>query len=168
MNETALIGTVELEEDAQQGRYLIFNLRKDHFGIEIKYVTEIIGIQQITTLPGVPPYIKGIINLRGEIVPVMDVRLRFGLEELEYNDRTCVIIARFGEINIGLIVDCVTEVLTIRESCVVSPPEINKTSNKFIKGIAKFDKRIILLLDYERILDGEDIDIESIISKCCK
>lgn len=157
MNDIIASETADMQEDTQYGRYLTFEISNEHYGIEIKYVIEIIGIQPITALPEVPAYIKGIINLRGEIIPVMDVRRRFFKKELSYNDRTCIIISCFDGLNIGLIVDCVSEVLTIPDSGTVPPPEINKTSNRFIKSIGKVDNKIILLLDYEKLLDGKDV-----------
>lgn len=94
-----------IEEDTLKGRYLIFTLDKETYGVEIKYVTEIIGIQTITEIPELPEYVKGIINLRGKIIPVMDVRLRFKKEPKEYNDRTCIIVLDIRDLTIGLIVD---------------------------------------------------------------
>ena len=93
---------LELEEDTQKGRYLTFGLGNEAYGIEIEHVTEIIGIQAITELPELPEYIRGIINLRGKIIPVMDVRLRFKKEFREYNDRTCIIVIDISGISIGL------------------------------------------------------------------
>ncbi len=103
----------ELEEDTQKGRFLTFLIGKETYGIEIIYVTEIIGIQAITEMPETPDYLKGIINLRGKIIPVMDVRLRFGKQPREYDDRTCVIVIDLSGISMGLIVDSVSEVLSI-------------------------------------------------------
>jgi purine-binding chemotaxis protein CheW len=158
MSETTIAGINEAAEDTQQGRYLTFNLGAESFGLEIRYVREIIGMQPITPLPGLPAYIKGIINLRGGIIPVVDVRMRFGKEPLEYNDRTCIIVACFDGMDIGLIVDSVSEVLSIPDSEIVPPPEINRSSNRFIKGIGKVGNDVKLLLDYQRLLNGEDIE----------
>ena len=146
----------EAEEDTQSGRFLTFNLDKEYYGIEIKFVTEIINMMPITTIPGLPDYIKGIINLRGKIIPVMDVRLRFNKPVLEYNDRTCVIVALIDNMDIGFIVDSVAEVLTIPETDIVDPPEINKSSNRFIKGIGKVGEEIKLLLDFNSMINCSD------------
>ena len=94
-------------EDAQEGRFLIFSLDSEKFGVEIRYVTEIIGFQPITEIPDMPEYMKGIVNLRGKIIPVMDVRLRFRKEPKAYNDRTCVIVLDIRDISVDLIVDSV-------------------------------------------------------------
>ncbi|WP_440834640.1 chemotaxis protein CheW [Paenibacillus sp. 22594] len=145
-----------LEEDTQMGKYLTFSLEKEYYGIEIKYVTEIIGIQTITGVPELPDYIKGIINLRGKIIPVMDVRLRFKKYSKAYNDRTCIIVVDMEEISVGLIVDSVSEVLSIGEGEIVPPPEIQKSGNRFIKGIGKVGNEVKLLLDCDKLLNEED------------
>lgn len=150
---------LEMEEDTQRGKFLTFSLGKEDFGIEIKYVTEIIGIQSITAVPELPAYINGIINLRGKIIPVMDVRLRFGKPVREYDDRTCIIVIDISEISIGLIVDRVSEVLDIPESEIVPPPQFDKgTQHRFIKGIGKVGNDVKLLLDCEKLLNDNEID----------
>ncbi|RCX20162.1 purine-binding chemotaxis protein CheW [Anaerobacterium chartisolvens] len=150
---------MEMEEDTQKGRFLTFSLDRESFGIEIKYVTEIIGIQTITEIPELPEYVKGIINLRGKIIPVMDVRLRFKKQSREYNDRTCVIVVDINDISIGLIVDSVSEVLAIPEQDIVEPPKMNKgLSNRYIKMIAKVGNDVKLLLDCEKLLTGDELE----------
>jgi len=150
---------MEMEEDTQKGKFLIFSLGKEDYGIEIMYVTEIIGIQSITEVPELPVYIKGIINLRGKIIPVMDVRLRFGKPEREYDERTCVIVIDIKDASIGLIVDRVSEVLTISETEIVPPPQLDKDyQRKYIKGIGKVEREVKLLLDCEKLLNDNEID----------
>ncbi|MGE5613578.1 MAG: chemotaxis protein CheW [Bacillota bacterium] len=151
--------TVEMEEDTQKGRFLTFSLGQESYGIEINYVTEIIGIQPITEIPELPDYIKGVINLRGKIIPVMDVRLRFKKEPKEYNDRTCVIVIDIKDVSIGLIVDSVSEVLTIQEKDIVKSPKMNKDfNNKYIKGIGKTGSDVKLLLDCEKLLTESEME----------
>jgi len=150
--------TIEMEEDTQKGRYLTFSLGQEIYGIEISYVTEIIGIQAITKIPELPEYVKGIINLRGKIIPVMDVRLRFRKEPKEYNDRTCIIVIEINKTSIGLIVDSVAEVLKIPEGEIVEPPQINKGYNRYIKSIGKVGNDVKLLLDCEKLLSEEELD----------
>ena len=151
--------TLDMEEDTQKGRYLTFSLGDESYGIEIKYVTEIIGIQTITEIPELPEYVKGVINLRGKIIPVMDVRLRFKKEAREYNDRTCVIVIDINDISIGLIVDSVAEVLTIPEEDIVEPPKMNKSfSNRYIKNIGKVGNGVKLLLDCEKLLTEDELE----------
>ncbi|MBV7273812.1 purine-binding chemotaxis protein CheW [Clostridium sp. PL3] len=154
-NEQLLIDN---REDTQKGRFLTFTLGSEAYGIEIKYVTEIIGVQEITEVPELPGYIRGIINLRGKIIPVMDVRLRFGKEFKEYNDRTCVIVIDIQDISVGLIVDNVSEVISIQEQDIVAPPDLNKGSgNKYIKGIGKVGSKVKLLLDCKKLLTDDEI-----------
>ncbi len=153
---------VELEEDTQKDRYLTFILESECYGIEIKYVTEIIGLQAITVIPELPEYVKGIINLRGKIIPVIDVRLRFKKVAKEYNDRTCVIVVDISNLSIGLIVDSVAEVLTIPEQDIVEPPQVNKeANNRYIKKIGKVGTAVKLLLDCERLLSENEIEVLS-------
>jgi len=155
----AIENTVEMEEDTQKGRFLTFSLDKESYGVEIKYVTEIIGIQPITEIPELAEYIKGIINLRGKIIPVMDVRLRFKKPPREYNDRTCVIVIDIRDISIGLIVDSVSEVLVIPEQDIVEPPQMNRGfNNRYIKKIGKVGNDVKLLLDCEKMLTQDELE----------
>jgi purine-binding chemotaxis protein CheW len=157
--EEIIDNTQLLEEDTQKGRFLTFSLDKESYGIEIKYVIEIIGLQEITEVPELPDYIKGIINLRGKIIPVMDIRLRFKKSEKEYNDRTCVIVVEIQDIPIGIIVDTVSEVLTIPEEDIVDPPQMNKGyRNRYIKNIGKVGKEVKLLIDCEKLLTEDEIE----------
>jgi len=151
-------GAIELEEDTLKDRYLTFSIGNEGYGIELKYVTEIVGIQTITEIPELPEYVKGIMNLRGKIIPVIDVRLRFRKEPKEYNDRTCIIVIDIKGISVGLIVDAVSEVITIPEQDTVDPPQINKgASNKYIKKIGKADNDVKLLIDCEKLLSEDEL-----------
>ena len=153
--------TYQEEEDEQKDKYLAFNLGEESYGIEIRYVTEIVGIQDITVVPEVPQYIKGIINLRGQIIPVMDVRLRFKKPFQPYNDRTCIIVVQIGQIDIGLIVDKVAEVVSIPNSNIVPPPEFTQVNNRYIQGIGKLEEEVKLLLDCNKLIhEQESILIE--------
>lgn len=147
---------MEEEEDTQKDRYLTFQTGSEVYGIEIKYVTEIIGIQPITEIPELPDYMKGIINLRGKIIPVMDIRLRFKKAPREYNDRTCVIVIDINALSIGLIVDSVAEVLTIPEEDIVSPPDVKGGKSHFMKGIGKAGNEVKLILDCEHLLNEQE------------
>ncbi len=149
---------LEQEEDTQKGKFLTFSMGNEMYGIEIKYVIEIIGIQPITEVPELPEYIRGIINLRGKIIPVMDVRLRFKKPFREYNDRTCIVVIDTNDISIGLIVDNVSEVLVIKEEEIVSPPDISNGGRKFIKGVGKVGSEVKLLLDCEKLLNDNEIE----------
>jgi len=154
-----LKNTLETEEDILKDRYLIFFLANENYGIEVRHVTEIIGMQAITDIPELPEYVKGIINLRGKIIPVMDVRLRFKKEPKEYTDRTCIIVVDIGSIPLGLVVDGVSEVITIPESDIVPPPNINKDyMNRYIKNIGKVGEEVKLLLDCTRLLTESELE----------
>ncbi len=150
---------MDFQEDAQKDKYLTFELGKECYGIDINYVTEIIGIQAITEIPEMPEYIKGIINLRGKIIPVMDVRCRFKKQYKEYNDRTCIIVVDMEELLVGLIVDSVAEVTTIPSEDVVEPPQNHMgIGNRYIKGIGKVGNAIKLLLDCKRLLAEDELE----------
>jgi len=144
-------------EDTQHGRYLTFNVGSEVFGLEIEYVTEIISMQPITRIPQVAEYIKGIINLRGKIIPVIDIRLKFKKEELEYNDRTCIVVIDVEDIIVGLIVDKVSEVMTIDDEQIAPPPN-SKTGahNRYIKGVGKINGEVKLLLDCNKLFDEDE------------
>lgn len=155
---------LEQEEDTQKDRFLTFLIGNEFYGIEIRFVTEIIGIQAVTEVPGLPGYIRGIINLRGKIIPVMDVRLRFKKPFREYNDRTCIIVVDIKDVSIGLIVDSVSEVLTIPEQDIVEPPQMNKGfNNRYIKRIGKVGNDVKLLLDCEKLLTEDEIENLSVV-----
>lgn len=146
-------------EDTQKGRYLIFSIDNESYGIGIQYVTEIIGIQAITEVPELPDYVKGITNLRGKIIPVMDVRLRFKKKAKEYNDRTCIIVVDMMDMSVGLIVDSVSEVITINESDISDLPSMNQVhQNHYVKSIGKIGNDVRLLLDCEKLLTDEDMN----------
>lgn len=146
------------QEDTQHGRFLTFIVGEEVFGIEISFVKEIIGLQPVTALPEVPEHIKGIINLRGKIIPVVDVRLKFKKEPIAYTDRTCIIVLDAGDLTAGLIVDNVAEVLSIEDEDIVDPPdERTGVRNSFIKGIGKVGDQVKLLLDCSRLFSEEDI-----------
>ncbi len=145
-------------EDTQHGRFLTFALGEEVFGIEIRFVTEIIGMQPITPLPEVPDYIKGIINLRGKIIPVVDVRLKFGKETVPYNDRTCIIVIETDGITVGLIVDKVAEVLMIEDENIVLPPDPRTgIQNRYLAGIGKVGEDVKLLLSCEKLFSDEEV-----------
>ena len=149
----------EAEEDTLKNRLLTFSLGEESYGIEIRYVTEIIKIQNINIIPELPEYIKGIINLRGKIIPVMDVRLRFKKEPCEYNERSCVIVIDIKDVSAGLIVDSVSEVLSISEEDLSNPPKLSGGyNNRFIKQIGKVGNEIKLIIDCEKLLAEDELE----------
>jgi len=158
MAETVMRELLEQEEDTQKDKFLTFTLGNESYGIEIRHVTEIIGIQPVTEVPELPEYIRGIINLRGKIIPVMDVRLRFKKKFREYNDRTCVVVIDVKDVSIGLIVDSVSEVMSIPDTEIVAPPDVSRSGNKYIKGIGKTGNDVKLILDCEKLLSEDELD----------
>ncbi len=150
---------LESFEDTQKGRYLTFVIEDEGYGLEIQYVTEIIGIQKITEVPDLPVFLKGIINLRGKIIPVMDVRLRFSKPPMAYHDRTCIIVVDVGGISLGLIVDTVSEVLDIEEKYIVPPPvTLMGSSNQYLKNIGIIGNEVKLLLDCNKLLQEDELN----------
>lgn len=141
------------QEDAQKGKYLTFSMGHETYGIEIRYVIEIIGFQPMTEVPEQPEYNKGIINLRGAIIPVMDIRLRFKKQFKEYNNRTCIIVVDVSTTHIGLIVDGVSEVITIPEEEIVALPETNAANSPYIQGVGKIGNDVKLILNCFTLFD---------------
>lgn len=148
----------EENEDTQKDKYLTFQLGDEDYGIEIRHVTEIIGIQKITEVPDMPAFVKGVINLRGQVIPVMDVRTRFHMDPRDYDDRTCVIVVRINESAIGLVVDTVNEVADIPEEAVSPPPMVSKgEGSRYLQGMGKIGDEVKILLDVNRLLHDEDL-----------
>ena len=149
--------------DTMHGRYLTFALGEEVYGIEIRFVTEIIGIQPVNSIPEAPDYIKGVINLRGKIIPVIDMRLKFKKQPAEYTDRTCIIVIETQTFSVGLIVDQVAEVLVMADGDIVPPPDAwVSAGRRYLSGIGKVDGQVKLLLDSEKLFtDDEAVAIGS-------
>lgn len=161
MAQFEVLDITDQEEDTLKGKYLIFSMGNESYGMDIRYITEIIGIQPITEVPEMPDYIRGVTNLRGKIIPVMDARYRFKKPPREYDDRTCIIVMETNYISFGLIVDSVAEVLTLDEKDIASPPEIKNGKSGFIKGIGKTEGNVRLLIDCEKLLTSGEVDMIS-------
>lgn len=149
-----------IDHITQKDKYVTFKSGNEHFGIKIEYVNEIIGYQDITEVPECEDYIKGLINLRGKIIPVIDVRLRFKQEPFTYNDRTCIIVLNVKELVVGLIVEEIAEVVEITEGNILPSPTIGKSEksqNKYVHAIGKVGDRVKLLLDLDRLLNGDEL-----------
>lgn len=127
-------------------RYLLFNIEESYYGLPLAMALEILTIQSITRLPRVAPYIKGIVNLRGKVIPVLDVRTKLGIPERAYDDKTCIIVIDLHDMHVGLIVDMVSEVLTVAQEHVIAPP---KNAASFISSVSQLDDKIVLNLDCE-------------------
>jgi len=149
-----------LDEDTLKNKYLTFYTEDQLFGIPIADVVQIVGIQDITAVPEFPKYAKGLINLRGTIIPIIDVRLRLKKEEKQYDERTCIIVTNINSSFIGFIVDSVDEVAKIFEDNISSPPKMGSDYvNTYITGIAKLDNKIILLINLKKMLSEKEIEL---------
>ena len=155
------------EEDSQKGRFLTFTLDDNVYGVAIRFVTEIIGVQTITNVPETPDYIKGIINLRGKIIPLIEVRLKFGKTEIPYTERTCIIVVNIAEMVVGLIVDKVDDVLTIPDEMIAEPPDGRLGfEDRYIEGIGKVEDEVLLLLNLDQLLKpDETVAVSAVMSE---
>ena len=150
------------DNDAQKDKYVTFKSGSEYFGIKIEYVNEIIVYQEITEIPETEDYIKGLINLRGKIIPVVDARIRFRQEPFEYNDRTCIIVLNVKDLVVGLIVEEIAEVVEITEGNILPSPTIgksDKSQNKYVHAIGKVGDRVKLLLDLDRLLNSDELSM---------
>ncbi len=148
----------EEDEDSQAGMFLIFHLGEEDYGLEIRYVIDIVGMQKITEVPDMPDFVKGVINLRGQVIPVMDVRVRFHMKPRAYDDRTCVIVVKIDDTSVGLIVDTVSEVHDIPEDQISPPPKVARgSSSRYIMGMGKVGEDVKILLDANKLLFDEEI-----------
>ncbi|SHI20924.1 purine-binding chemotaxis protein CheW [Sporobacter termitidis DSM 10068] len=148
----------EMAEEVQGGRLLTFFIGDVTYGIDMHHITEIVGLQAVTEVPDMPVFMKGIINLRGKIIPVMDIRLRFGIEERAYNDRTCFIVIDISGTPVGLIVDSVSEVMAVPPGEIAAvPPAGAGKSNRYVKSIGKTGSGVVLILDCERLFAEDEL-----------
>ncbi len=155
-----VIVTGKVEDDSvagREGKYLTFSLAGEEYGIGILKVKEIIGMMNITPVPKTPDFVKGVINLRGKVIPVVDLRLRFGLDAAAYTERTCIIVVEIlgdaGAVPMGIVVDAVSEVLNIRATDIENTPAFGvKLNTDFILGMAKTDGGVKILLDIDKVL----------------
>lgn len=138
-------------------QFVIFNLAKEYYGLDIASVEGIIKLQTITKMPKSPEYVEGVINLRGTVVPVIDLRKRFGLPQIEMTKDTRIVNVYMGKTKVGMIVDAVSEVIRVPEDAIEPPPSmVAGVDISFIKGIAKLDDRLVTLLDLNRILSRDE------------
>lgn len=153
------IPDVIVEDEIPKEQYMTFKCSDEIYGISIKYVNEIIGLSQITKVPETQDYLIGLINLRGKIIPVIDVRIRFGKEPLEYNDRTCVIVIDVKSTVIGLIVDAIDEVAAFAENEITPPPSVSDLAmqaKKYVFGIGRVNGEVKLLLDPDKLINDPE------------
>ena len=168
-NRTAS-ATTALKVDERAGKYLSFRLGKEEFAIDVLRVREIMGIQEITVVPQTPVYVRGVMNLRGKVIPVVDLRLKFGLPELPYTQRTCIIVVQMeasgGKLLMGTIVDAVSEVLTLQAGDIENTPNFGDgTATPYLLGMAKIKGKVKILLDINMVLSAQEVHgLESVLA----
>ena len=146
----------------REGKYLTFTLASEDYGIGILKIKEIIGMMPITSVPQTPSYVKGVVNLRGKVIPVVDLRLKFGIPAIDYTERTCIIVVEIsgqsGAIKIGIVVDAVSEVLNIKGEDVENTPAFGTRANTdYILGMAKMGGSVKILLDIDKVLSTQEL-----------
>ncbi len=146
----------------REGKYLTFVLNEEEYGIGILKIKEIIGMMPITTVPQTPEFVKGVINLRGKVIPIVDLRARFGMDTIDYTERTCIIVVEIegpaGMMMIGIVVDAVSEVLNIKGDDIEDTPTFGtKLNTDYILGMAKMEGGVKILLDIDRVLSSTEI-----------
>lgn len=149
--------------NSQKGMFMTFQIADECYGIAITFVEEIVGIQAITAVPEIEDYIKGLINIRGKIIPVIDVRVRLKQDPCEYTDRTCIIVTNVKSTVVGLIVDKIAGVITVDEKEIILPPSLSPTSpghNKYVFGLVRVENEVKLLLDPEKLIRDEDVEAQ--------
>ena len=160
MSETTETIENTREHEEQKDKYMTFKSGNEHYALNIQYVSEIIPFQEITAIPETEDYIKGLINLRGKILPVIDVRLRFSQPSFEYNDRTCIIVIIVKDTMVGLVVEEIADVVEIGDENILPPPTImrgDKVQNKYVYGIGRVGDTVKLLIDPDKLLNDNDL-----------
>jgi purine-binding chemotaxis protein CheW len=157
--------------DARAGKYLTFHLAQEEFGIRVLKVREIMGLQEITAVPQTPAHVKGVINLRGKVVPLIDLRLKFGMPAAEYTTRTCIIVtqvrAEAGAVLMGIVVDGVSEVLNLTGQEIEDTPDFGQdAAGQYLLGMAKVKGKVKILLDIDKVLSSQEVgDLNSILAQ---
>ncbi len=158
--------TVATKKEVTEGKFLTLVLGSEVYGIEILKVREIIKLMDITTVPRTPDYMKGVINLRGKVIPIVDLRLKFSMPEVEHTQETCIIVAEVNKTSIGIIVDSVSEVSNIKSGEIEDAPHLGQgVDTNFILGLGKTKERIVILLDIEQVLSSEEMEIVGQLAK---
>jgi purine-binding chemotaxis protein CheW len=155
---------MEAGAKAKAGKYLTFKLAAEEYGLAILKVQEIIGMMKITRVPKLPPFIRGVINLRGKVIPVVDLRLKFGMEARQDTDRTCIIVVQIARgsnrVTTGILVDDVSEVLNVTSEQIEPPPSFGAAiSTDFILGMGKVGQKVVMLLDIDQVMAAQDVTV---------
>lgn len=149
-------------QERREGKYLTFCMADEEYGIGIRKVKEIIGMMIITSVPQTPGYVKGVINLRGKVIPIIDLRLKFGMESIAYTERTCIIVVEIRssdrKIQMGIVVDAVSEVINIKPGEIEDTPTFGASIyTQYILGMAKMEGGVNILLDIDRVLSEREL-----------
>jgi len=163
-NVDEIVSQVRKSGTDREGKYLTFSLGGEEYGIGILKVKEIIGMMPITYVPQAPGYVKGVVNLRGKVIPVIDLRLKFGIEPIDYTERTCIIVVEIGSLSkmiaMGIVVDSVSEVMNIKNGDIEDTPSFGtKLKTEFILGMAKTGAGVKILLDINLVLADEEVSV---------
>jgi purine-binding chemotaxis protein CheW len=168
LDAAEIIASEKREFSGREGKYLTFGLGGEEYGLEILKVKEIIGIMNITSVPQTPKYLKGVINLRGKVIPVIDLRSKFGMDYLDYNERTCIIVVEIvnksgNKVIMGIVVDSVSEVLNIKAEEIEDTPTFGVSLNTdYILGMAKVRGTVKILLDIDKVLTSDAVILENL------
>jgi len=157
--QEAVVNDAATSTSDRAGKYLTFILAEEEYGLEILKVREIIGIMDVTPVPRTPDFVKGVINLRGKVIPVVDLRLKFGMEEIERTEETCIIVVDVRGIEMGIVVDKVSEVLDIPGKDIEDSPSFGTNVNtEYILGMGKANDKVTILLDIAKVISNEDLE----------
>jgi len=150
----------ETDDEIQENKFLMCKIGEETYGIDIQHVTDIIELQKITEVPDMPEYVRGVINLRGNVIPVIDMRLRFGMDSKEFDDRTVITVVNIRSYSIGFIVDTATEVVDIPEKNIDPPPTFQESGdgNKYIAGLGKLEDQVIILLEIDKLVGEAELN----------
>lgn len=162
MQATVLESPAAAKSDTRAGKYLTFGLGREEFAIQVMCVREIMGVQEITAVPQMPEYVKGVINLRGKVIPVVDLRLKFGMPAQEYTQRTCIIVVQIDQqgsrLLIGTVVDEVSEVLTLQSADIEDTPDFGRgVATPYLLGMAKVKGKVKILLDINKVMSEQEV-----------
>ena len=170
MDELTSVTSTDASHLSREGKYLTFVLGQEEYGLEILKVQEIMGMMDVTRVPRAPDFVRGVINLRGKVIPVMDLRCKFAMESKDDTEKTCIIVVQVKQegtvVTMGIIVDEVSEVLNIQSEQIEPTPEFGGGVNTdFILGMGKIDQKVVILLDIDKVLSSNEIETISEVSK---
>lgn len=146
------------QETMEEIKVIIFRLKNEEYGVDVSQVKSIERMERITRVPNTAPFVKGVINLRGVVIPIIDLRNRFGIEHLEYNDSTRIVIVNVDDVEVGLIVDAANDVIDIPVNSIEPPPKaVGGVESKYLRGVAKLSNRLLILLNLDKVLNPDEI-----------